>query len=116
MQSLVARLESKELHTSKDISSLSEHIACKLSRVDFSLDAISKSLQVLQTEMYTIAQKMETLENLGRNPKPEVPPETNLPAGFAQDWSPISETDLENLLKNIPESGTFPDITCYETI
>ena len=70
MQSLVARSAHQERDISKDISSLRDHIVSIQLRVDFSLVAISKSLQVLQTLIGDTARKMEIVESLVRSPGP----------------------------------------------
>jgi len=117
MQSLVARLESKGHHTSKDISDLRAHIVSIQSRVDISLVAISKSLVVLHDRIESIAQNQETLKNLVSAPLvlKEVRQETNSRGN--SPLTPVMECEeLPDSPIETPVRFTFPDITCYETI
>jgi len=117
MQSLVAKLESQGLDTSRDISSLNGHIVSKLSRIDISLDAISRSLQVQQTLIGDIARRVEIIENSVRSQPvpPVVPnPETKLPCDLNSQWT-MDDEDWINSWSHFLEPTISPDITCYET-
>jgi hypothetical protein len=117
MQSLVARLENKERNTSKDISCLRDHIVSIQSRVDFSLVAISKSLQVLQTLINGTARRMEIIESLVQSLRDVKGDLAEIPLPDCS-WSPWSKEDVDwiNSLMEIQEPGTSADITCSETI
>jgi len=117
MQSLVARLENQARHTSRDMSSLRSHIVSIQSRVDCSLDVISKTLQVLQTAIFDTAAKMDLLQNMVKDlhREKEVLQEMKSLDDLLPEWNP-EEMAWMNSLFPIPEHGTIPDTTCYETI
>jgi len=121
MQSLVARLESKELHTSRDISDLRNHIVSQLSRIDISLDAISKSLAVLHDRIESTVAKVETIESSVNSLLPMKAVSKEAPLGM--NW-PGSSSEMPVMVEEeLPDSpvrtlvrSTSPDITCSETI
>jgi len=117
MQSLVARLENQGHHTSRDMSSLRSHIVSIQSRIDCSLDVISKTLQVLQTVILDTAQKMDLLQNTVKDllKEKEVLQGMRSLDDSLPEWS-SEEMAWMNSLFPIPEHGTIPDTTCYETI
>lgn len=117
MQSLVARLENQAHHTSRDMSSLRSHIVSIQSRVDCSLDVISKTLQVLQTAIFDTAAKMDLLQSMVKDlhKEREVLQEMKSLDDLLPEWNQ-EELAWMNSLFPIPEHGTIPDITCSETI
>lgn len=117
MQSLVAKLESKEPHTSRDISDLREHIVSQQSRIDISLERISRLLADQQDQIASIAASQVRIENLviAQQMAKEDLPETPSPKLFGMQ---LPEADMEayvNSLIRTPERSCSPDITCYET-
>lgn len=116
MQSLAAKSANKEPDISKDISDLRSHIVSIQSRVDISLDAMSRSLGVLHSRIELIASKMVTSESLEISHKALM--EQFKMRQLEPSLQPWTEEDQEwlNSFMNIPELGTIPDITCSETI
>lgn len=117
MQSLVGRLESRGLDTSRDISDLRGHIVSQLSRIDISLDAISRSLVVLHDRIESTARKMETFESSVNSllKQKEEAPVMNSQGSSGKtplmDVEELPDTPITTLVRS-----TSPDITCYETI
>lgn len=117
MQSLVGRLESKGHHTSKDILDLRSHIVSQLYRLDYSLDAISRSLVVLHDQIGTIAANQEIMKNTvsalvlqkavvqGMNSQEDL-----------QKTPEMELVELPDSPMQTPVRSTSPDITCSETI
>lgn len=116
MQSLVARLESRELGTCKDISDLRGHIVSQLSRIDISLDAISRSVVVLHDKIETTAAKMENLMSMVSSQKIEHHHQGKILHVSSQETPPMEEEVLEDSQNPTQEHTTSPDITCLETI
>jgi len=118
MQSLVARLASKEHPISKDISDLRRHIVSVQLRTDYSLAAMSRALVVLQDQIGSIAQSLETLKSsvsvLQKRMEPDQEEMNWHPALLKRPVMEVEE--LPDSPMNSQERGTSPDITCSETI
>jgi hypothetical protein len=114
MQSLVMRLENQGLHTSRDTSDLRSHIVSITSRIDFTLDAISRSLTVLHDRIESIAQSQETLRNLVLSQVNQCHATNSLQS------LPLTPVMVEEALPDSPENiqvrSPSPDINCSETI
>lgn len=115
MESLEKKLEKVEHHTSRDTSCFEDRIISTLLRVDISLAAISKSLQVLQTQTDLTAAKVETILNMVQNPAPPVV-EMSWANHLPTEWGGWDNGDWLTSLMKTPERISSPDITCYETI
>lgn len=108
----------------RDTASLRDLVASKQLRIDISLDAISRSLQVLQSIIGPIVPKMESIGNMVIVLQDQVSKVvdvnrapiqgTTLPKTFPFEWNQ-EDWDWFNSLNNIQESTPFPDIRCYET-
>lgn len=116
MQSLVARLESRELGTCKDISDLRGHIVSQLSRIDISLDAISRSVVVLHDKIENTAAKMENLMSMVNSQKIEHHHQGKILHVSSCNTPEMEKEELEDSQKQIQAHTTSPDITCSEII
>lgn len=116
MQSLVARLENKELHTSRVISDLRDHIVSQQLRIDISLVAMSRSLVVLHDRIESIAPNLEILKSSVNSLILQVKEQAEMNLPLPLVLTPVM--DVEELLdspRNTQERMPSPDIRCCET-
>lgn len=110
----------QELHMSKGTSHFDDAVISSMFAISSALGSILKSQGVLLDKIECIAQKMEILSkevtSLKENQvKISQPVETTSPRSL--EWP--SDQEMMAWLSSPmfePDHGTFPDITCYETL